>query len=59
MGKKIETKNKKSKDNNRSVKSGLVGFMWKAFGLLVILAILFFTLLSTGVVGYLPEIDEL
>src|SRR5699024_7910596 len=59
MGKKIETKNKKSKDNNRSVKTGLVGLMWKAFGVLVILAVLFFTLLSTGAVGYLPDIDEL
>ncbi len=59
MGKKIETKNKKSKDSNGSVKKGLVGLMWKAFGILIILAVLFFTLLSTGAVGYLPDIDEL
>lgn len=59
MGKKIETKNKKSKDNNRTGKTGLVGLMWKAFGVLIILAVLFFTLLSTGAVGYLPDIDEL
>lgn len=59
MGKKIETKNKKSKDSNRSVKTGLVRLMWKALGALVILAVLFFTLLSTGAVGYLPDIDEL
>lgn len=59
MGKKIETKNKKSKDSNRSVKTGLIGLMWKGFGVLVILAVLFFTLLSTGAVGYLPDIDEL
>lgn len=59
MGKKIETKNKKLKDNNRTGKTGLVGLMWKGFGVLVILAVLFFTLLSTGAVGYLPDIDEL
>ena len=59
MGKKIETKNKKDKDSNKSIKRGIVGLMWKAFGALVILAILFFTLLSTGAVGYLPDIDEL
>lgn len=59
MGKKIETKNNKTKGNSDSIKRGLIGLMWKIFGVLIILAVLFFTLLSTGAVGYLPDIDEL
>lgn len=57
MGNKIETKNTKVK--SRSFNRGLVGLMWKAFALLVLITVLLFTLLSTGAVGYLPDIDEL
>lgn len=30
MGKKIETKNNKTKENSQSFKNGIVGLMWKA-----------------------------
>ena len=56
MGKKIENK---TKDKSETAKRSVVVTLWKIFGVLVIISVLFFTLLSTGVVGYLPEIDEL
>ncbi len=59
MGKKIESKNKKSKDNSVSNKRGIVRVIWKLFGAMIVLTVLFFTLLSTGAVGYLPDIEQL
>ena len=59
MGKKTNTKNSKSESKNNSIKRGIIKIMWSVFGIMVLAAILFFTLLSTGVVGYLPEIEEL
>ena len=41
------------------MKGKIVRAMWKIFGLLVAAVLLFFVLVSTGAVGYLPDIDEL
>lgn len=59
MGKKIETKDSKTKGKSGSLKRDIVGLMWKLFGLMVAVIILFFTLISVGAIGYLPNIDEL
>ncbi len=59
MAKKNNTNNSKTKGKSRSGKRSIIKIMWGIFGVLVLAAILFFTLLSTGAVGYLPDIDEL
>ncbi|MDD4777096.1 MAG: transglycosylase domain-containing protein [Fermentimonas sp.] len=59
MSKKTITNNKKTDTGNGNKKQGFIKTLWKLFGLLVVAVILFFALLSTGAIGYLPNIDEL
>lgn len=59
MSKKKRTAKKTAKTNNGGAKRSIVKTMWKLFGLAVVGVLLFFVLVSTGAVGYLPEIDEL
>src|SRR5690554_2769048 len=61
MGKKKSTakKKKKATTNNRWGKRNIVKTMWTVFGLAVAGGVLFFVLVSTGIVGYIPEIEEL
>lgn len=59
MSKRRNTAKKVAKVTDKWNKRGIVKAMWKLFGLIVAVAILFFVLISTGAVGYLPEIEEL
>src|SRR5690554_788657 len=59
MAKKNRTAGNKAKTKKNGNKRGIVKIMWRLFGLAVAAAILFFVLVSTGAVGYLPNIDEL
>src|SRR5690554_7357734 len=59
MSKKTTKNNKKADVASESKKQGFIKTLWKLFGLLVVAVILFFGLLSTGAIGYLPNIDEL
>ncbi len=59
MAKKNNSNNKKTKSKGNKKRNVIVSAMWKIFGVLVLAAILFFTLVSTGSIGYLPDIDEL
>ncbi len=59
MSKKTTTKNKKAEAGSKNKKRIFIVTLWKFFGLLVVAGILFFVLLSTGAIGYLPDIEEL
>ena len=60
MGKKNSTAKKKKKATaNRWSTRGIIKAMWAVFGIAVAGGLLFFVLVSTGAVGYLPEIEEL
>ncbi len=58
MGKKKKTLRKGSAKNNTG-KYDIVKAMWGVFGLIVAATLLFFTLVSVGALGYLPDINEL
>lgn len=51
--------NKSKKANTKYGKRVVIKIMWGVFGALVAASILFFALLSTGAIGYLPNINEL
>ena len=57
MGKKSGS-NKKTNKGNLSQKS-IVKWMWRLFFLFVAANIVAFLLMSSGLIGYLPRIDEL
>lgn len=59
MGKKSNTAKKKAQPKKEGKNGKIVKAMWKLFGLMVAAGLLFFVLVSTGAVGYLPDIDEL
>ena len=59
MSKKITKNNKKTKAGNNNKKRSIILALWKLFGLMVVAGVLFFALLSTGAVGYLPNLNEL
>ncbi|HBG59031.1 MAG TPA: hypothetical protein DDX07_13565, partial [Porphyromonadaceae bacterium] len=59
MGKKKKTLHNRSKVKSKPDKYDIVKAMWSLFGLIVAGAALFFLLVSTGALGYLPDIDEL
>lgn len=54
-----KTQPKPSKGQNNPRKYEIVKVMWRLFGLIIAGSILFFLLISTGLLGYLPEISEL
>ncbi len=56
-----QTKGKKKTPTakNKFLKIGIIKIMWSAFGLLVAGVALFFLLVSAGMIGYLPNIDQL
>jgi penicillin-binding protein 1A len=58
MGKKKKTLRKGLIKNNKG-KFNIVKIMWGAFGLFVVFSVLFFTLVSVGALGYLPNINDL
>lgn len=58
MGKKKNTLRKGSAKSNTG-KYDIVKAMWGIFGLIVAGTLLFFTLISVGAFGYLPDINEL
>lgn len=51
--------NNKTKSNNKSFKRSFIRFMWAGFFLLTAVVIVAFSLIYSGVIGYLPDIDEL
>lgn len=57
--KKSTAKKKRAETNTGRGKQGIIKFLWKLFGLVIVGVLLFFVLVSTGAVGYLPEIEEL
>ncbi|ULB34496.1 MULTISPECIES: transglycosylase domain-containing protein [unclassified Proteiniphilum] len=59
MGKKKKAQKRASKTKKVTGKYDIVKAMWSLFGLMVAGAALFFLLVSAGLVGYLPEINEL
>lgn len=59
MGKKKKAQKRASKTKKVIGKYDIVKAMWSLFGLMVAGAALFFLLVSAGLVGYLPEINEL
>jgi len=59
MGQTKKTQSKTSKAKNNPRKYEFVKAMWRLFGLIIAGSILFFLLISTGLLGYLPEISEL
>ena len=58
MGKKKKTLRKGSAKNNTG-KYDIVKAMWGIFGLIIAGIVFFFTLVSVGALGYLPDINEL
>lgn len=62
MGKTDSTntsKKRKSIKNNPEKKNSIVKWMWRLFGIFIGIIALTFLLILTGVIGYLPPIDEL
>lgn len=58
MGKKNTSRNKTT-PKKTGLNHRIATWMWKLFGILCIGVVLFFVLVATGAVGYLPQIDEL
>lgn len=59
MGKQTKGQNKKPKTKAKSQKNGIIKAMWVIFGLTAGGVILFFTLVTAGLIGYIPKIDQL
>lgn len=53
-----EPKDKGKKKMSRFTK-GVIKFMWGAFAVCLLVAVVIFTLIYNGVIGYMPEIEEL
>ena len=47
------------KPKRRKRKIGVVGALWIAFGIFVIVIFLLFVLAYNGIIGYMPDIEEL
>lgn len=54
-----KTKSNKKAENKSSAKGNIVKWMWRIFGVMVAGGALFFLLASMGVIGYIPNINEL
>lgn len=59
MGKKTKGQKKNRKKKDSSQKNDIVRIMWSLFGVAAGGAILFFLLISIGMIGYIPNIEEL
>lgn len=51
--------NKKGNKKSSTFKYNLIKRLWQLFGIIIVLNIIFFFLISVGAIGYLPQIDEL
>ena len=59
MGKQKNDQEKSPEKKGRSPKKGLIKVMWGLFGIATAGVILFFLLISAGLIGYIPKIDQL
>ncbi|OJV79807.1 MAG: penicillin-binding protein, partial [Bacteroidia bacterium 44-10] len=59
MGKQTKGQKKNPKTKAKSSKSGIVKILWGLFGIAAVGGILFFLLVSAGLIGYIPKIDQL
>ena len=59
MGKQKNDQEKSPEKKGRSPKKGLIKVMWGLFGIAAAGVILFFLLISAGLIGYIPKIDQL
>jgi len=59
MGKKTKSQNKKPKTKAKSQENSLIKAMWAIFGITAGGIILFFVLVSAGLIGYIPKIEQL
>ena len=59
MAKKNEPRNKKSRTATNEKNRKIIRWMWRIFGIFILLNILIFGLLSAGVIGYIPNLDDL
>lgn len=59
MGKQTKGQKKSPKTKAKSSKSGIVKILWGLFGIAAVGGILFFLLVSAGLIGYIPKIDQL
>ncbi len=59
MGKKTKGQKKNRKKKDSAQKNNIVRIMWGLFGVAAGGAILFFLLISIGMIGYIPNIEEL
>ena len=59
MGKKTKSQNKKPKTKAKSQENSLIKAMWAIFGITAGGIILFFALVSAGLIGYIPKIEQL
>lgn len=59
MGKQTEGQKNKPKTKTKPQKNIIVKFLWALFGIGVVSTIIFFLLVSAGVIGYIPKIDQL
>lgn len=58
MGKKTKS-NKKQNTKKNSFKRSVIKLLWLGFFAVVVISVVSFSLISSGIIGYLPEIDEL
>lgn len=58
MNKNIKS-NKKDTTNKKSIKRSFIKMLWTGFFGFVVVSIIAFSLISSGVIGYLPDIEEL
>lgn len=54
-----KTKKKKNKFLNKFTPKQIVKTLWLIFACIVALVVTLFTLISTGVIGYMPDVEEL
>ena len=60
MDKKTKTQQKNRKNNKNSNDNITVStWLWRAFGAIILASILFIGLIWTGIIGYIPPIDDL
>ncbi|SFS30587.1 penicillin-binding protein 1A [Porphyromonadaceae bacterium NLAE-zl-C104] len=59
MGKQTKGQKKNPKTKDISQKNGIIKVMWGLFGLTAGGVILFFLLVSAGMIGYIPKIEQL
>jgi penicillin-binding protein 1A len=59
MAKKNGLRNKKTRTATNEKNRKIISWMWRIFGIFILLNILIFGLLSAGVIGYIPNLDDL